>query len=258
MGNCFRSGSGGDNGEQSEIASRLAETTELADAKYTALSTQLVSLGGQRKRILDEVTEIKLKEAKGVAAITGSIRTNKPIPIRFQQLHVRLQQLNNSMTQLDQNAASIHQFMQRIQLQRSTAASLNQQHEQSTMMEAWSRLTKSLGVSTDTVIQRQEELDSAVQDMDEIRQAVQFGVRDSMISSSGGGGIRDISELLAATDTDDVIEIDATAPVAAPESMWSVDSDDPTIELTSSKPVVRGTYASLPTGKRSVHELLGS
>lgn len=254
MGNCFRSGAGGD-GEQGEFASRLAETTDAADANYMKLSTQMTMLQAQRDRILADVRDLKLKEKKGVDAIQNAIRANKPIPIRFQPLHVRLQQLNNNLVKTDTDAAGIHQFMERIQLQRTTAASLSQQEQQRTMFASWDNLMTTLGVNTHTVIQDQAKLEAAVDDMNEMRQAVQLGVHESMTASSGGGGISTISRLLA--ETDDAECTDEFEPVATTRlGVWEKDSADAAVELTATRPQPPRVAHAL--GKRTTHELLGN
>jgi hypothetical protein len=257
MGNCFRSGNG-DDGEQGEFASRLAETTDAADANYMKLSTQMTMLQAQRDRIMADVRDLKMKEKKGVEAIQNAIRANKPIPLRFQPLHVRLQQLNNNLVKTDTDAAGIHQFMERIQLQRTTAASLSQQEQQRTMFASWNNLMTTLGVSTHTVIEDQAKLESAVDDMNEMRQAVQLGVHESLTTSSGGGGISTISRLLAETD-DDVEcaeELELQQQPAMRLGVWEKDSADTTVELAASRPL--SSRASHTIGKRSTHELLGN
>jgi hypothetical protein len=268
MGNCFRSD--GEN-EQSQLANKLAETTDAADAKYTALGTQMHTLMKQRERMFEEVQSLKKTQPAALRDITNAIRNNKPIPIRHQPLHLRLQQMDNNLDKTDRDIAGIQQFMQRIQLQRSTAASLGQQAEQASMYASWGNLMTSLGISTHTVIEEQAKLDTAVDDMDEMRQAVQYGVREAVTASSGGGGISRISQLLSEMEEDDVHESAAvvgtvattasssSSSVTSPLGIWNTDSDGGgAIELAAQRP---RAYAAVPTnssGKKSVQDILGS
>lgn len=262
MGNCFRSDA---ESEQSQLANRLAETTDAADAKYTALGTQMHTLVKQRERMFEEVQTLKKTQPTALRDITNAIRNNKPIPIRHQPLHLRLQQLDNNLDKTDRDIAGIQQFMQRIQLQRSTAASLGQQAEQVSMYASWGNLMTSLGINTRAVIEEQAKLETAVEDMDEMRQAVQYGVRDAITSSSGGGGISRISQLLTEIEEDDVTETNALATTSAnaPLGIWNTDSDGGSaVELVASqRPRAAGgsgVYAAVPTGKKSVQDILGS
>lgn len=263
MGNCFRSDA---ENEQSQLANRLAETTDAADAKYTALGTQMHTLMKQRERMFEEVQGLKKTQSTALRDITNAIRNNKPIPIRHQPMHLRLQQLDNNLDKTDRDIAGIQQFMQRIQLQRSTAASLGQQAEQVSMYASWGSLMTSLGINTRAVIEEQAKLETAVDDMDEMRQAVQYGVREAVTASSGGGGISRISQLLAEIDEDDVRESVGTAvnTDASPLGVWNTDSDGGAIELGAQRPRTSGAYAAVPTtsssssSKKSVQDILGN
>lgn len=273
MGNCF--GGLGSSDEQSHLANQLAETTEAADAKYMALSTNMHKLEVTRDCMFREVQEIKTTQKNAVQDISNAIKNNKPIPARHQPLHIRLQQLNNSLEKVEREIAGIQRYMRDIQLQRSAAAALSQQHDQSMMLASWGNLMSKLGVNADTVIQQQQGIETAVQDMDDIRQAVQYGVHEAVTSSSGGGGISRISELL-----DETVDIEDTAAAAAtttPLGVWHKDSDDTVVEMTSARPnyarpfAFSAGYASIPSSsssssggggggasKKSIQDILGN
>lgn len=252
MGNCFRSG---DDADANEIASRLAQTTDAADAKYIALSAELAKLEQCRERVLNEVSELKKREPVGVAVVVGAIKTNGAIPIRFQRLHTNLQQLNSNLEKYNRDIASTNNYMATIQMQRSTAASISAQSEQTSMMTKWKELTSSLGITTHSVIEDQSILEADVEDMKSIGDAVQYGLHSSMTSSAGGGGILGITELLEEAD-EHTLHIAEPAGNGGKLRNWEVDSNDDTVvELAAAPARQRYTFSS---DRKSAHGILGT
>jgi hypothetical protein len=255
MGNCFRSS---DDADASEIASRLAQTTEAADAKYIALSTDLARLEQARDRVLDDVHELKKKESVGVATVINAIRASQNIPIRYQKLHTTLQQLNSNLEKYNRDIASTHNYMKTIEVQRSTAASISAQSEQTSMMSKWKEMTSSLGINTHSVIEDQSILEADVEDMKSIGDAVQFGLHAGMTSSAGGGGILGIAELLEEAD-EHVLQHNEIATTTSQLRNWDLDSNDDTVvEMSSaSKHPSRQRY-TFTSERKSTHGLLGT
>jgi hypothetical protein len=259
MGNCFRSG---DDADAEEIASRLAETTEAADAKYIALSAQLAKSEQQRERVLNEVCELKAKDPAGVTAVMAAIKARQNIPIRYQRIHTSLQQLNSNLEKFNRDIASITNYMKTIQMQRDTAASISVQSEQTSMMSKWKELTTSLGITTHSVIEDQSNLEADVEDMKSIGDAVQFGLHASLTSTAGGGGILGIAELLDEADEHAMNSTPVTSSAATTRLRdWDTEfSDDTVIELTATATAVP---KSTPTRQRytfsteATHGLLG-
>lgn len=202
MGNCFGFGKGGN--DDASVENRLTETNEAATTKLASLAAQLSTLQDQRRRTTNEIRERKRENLATVRMIEQCIETKRPMPERCLALHGELKLLADSLKSVNRSIAATQKFAQRLQAQRETVASLNDQHEQTTMFANAQNAVESLGFTPDSVIRQQEELNSIVRNMDQLRDTVQFDVLEAQVSTSDGGGLSSIMNILAEVDEEDV------------------------------------------------------
>ena len=201
MGNCFGFKKNGD--DDGSVENRLSETNEAATTKLASLTAQLQTLQDQRRRTTNEIRERKRENLATVRMIEQCIASKRPMPERCLSLHSELKLLADSLKSVNRSIAATQKFAQRLQAQRETVASLNDQHEQTTMFVNAQNAVESLGFTPDSVIRQQEELNSIVRNMDQLRDTVQFDVHESQISTSDGGGLSSIMDILAEVDEED-------------------------------------------------------